>query len=84
MVKIFKQGQTGLGQTGVKKDEETQRGRLREGRTHPLKVANLTNLVRLKIFVSQHSISNSKVSIHDKRDVICSCRFGNHFEFMDN
>ena len=52
--------------------------------THPLNVANLTNLVRLKVFVSWHSIFNSKARIHDKRDVICDRHFGNHFEFMDN
>ena len=85
VVKNFKQGQTGLGQTGVKKRwGKTKRTIEKMEDTHPLNVANLTNLVRLKVFVSWHSISNSKVSIHDKRDVICSCRFGNHFEFMDN
>ena len=39
--------------------------------THPLNVANLTNLVRLKVFVSWHSIFNSKARIQNKRDVIC-------------
>ena len=34
VVRVLKQGQTGLVKTGVKKDAKTQRGRLNDGRTH--------------------------------------------------